>query len=50
MLFSVVCLAVICILGVLMLIPSLRFFLNDAVAVILKGTGYAGVVLEATIK
>jgi hypothetical protein len=30
--------------------PSLRFFLDDAVAVILKGTGYASVVLEAAAK
>ena len=50
MLFSMVCLAIICIFGGLMLIPSLRFFLDDAVAVILKGTGYASVVLEAAVK
>ncbi|OIO33678.1 MAG: NADH/ubiquinone/plastoquinone (complex I) [Candidatus Omnitrophica bacterium CG1_02_40_15] len=50
MLFSMVCLAIICIFGGLLLIPSLRFFLDDAVAVILKGTGYAGVVLEAAAK
>ena len=50
MLFSMVCLAIICIFGGLMLIPSLRFFLDDAVAVILKGTGYASVVLEAAAK
>lgn len=50
MLFSMVCLAIICIFGGLLLIPSLRFFLDDAVAVILKGTGYASVVLEAAAK
>ncbi|MEK7868335.1 MAG: proton-conducting transporter membrane subunit [Candidatus Omnitrophota bacterium] len=50
MLFSMVCLAIICIFGGLMLIPSLRFFLDDAVAVILKGTGYASVVLEAAAR
>nr|MBU1327540.1 NADH/ubiquinone/plastoquinone (complex I) [Candidatus Omnitrophota bacterium] len=50
MLFPMVCLAVICIFGGLMLIPSFRFFLDDAVAVILKGTSYASVVLEAAAK
>lgn len=45
--FSMVCLAIICILGGIILIPSLRFLIDDAVNVILKGTGYAGVVLEA---
>lgn len=50
MLFSVVCLAIICVLGGLMLLPSLRFFLDDAVAVVLKGTSYAGVVLEAAFR
>ncbi len=50
MLFSMVCLAIICIFGGLMLIPSLRFFLDDAVAVILQGTGYASVVLEAAAR
>ncbi len=47
MLFSMVCLALICVFGGLMLLPSLRFFLDDAVAVILKGTNYAAVVMEA---
>jgi multicomponent Na+:H+ antiporter subunit D len=47
MLLSMVCLAIICIFGGLILTPSLRFFLDDAVAVILKGTSYAGIVLEA---
>lgn len=50
MAFPVVCLAIICVFGGLMLLPSLRFFLDDAVAVILKGTSYAGIVLEAASK
>jgi multicomponent Na+:H+ antiporter subunit D len=43
--FSVVCLAIICILGGLLLLPSFRFFLNDAVNVLLQGRDYAGIVL-----
>lgn len=45
--FSMVCLAVICVAGGFLLLPSLRFFLNAAVDVLLEGTKYAGVILEA---
>ena len=48
--FSMVSLAVICILGGILLLPSLRFFINDAVNALLRGTGYATVVLEAAVK
>lgn len=48
--FAMISLAIICILGGLMLVPSLRFFIDDAVSVILKGTSYASVVLEAASK
>jgi multicomponent Na+:H+ antiporter subunit D len=47
MTFSMACLAVICVLGGLMLLPSLRFFLDDAARVLLRGTSYAQVVFEA---
>ncbi|MFH1397008.1 MAG: monovalent cation/H+ antiporter subunit D family protein [Candidatus Omnitrophota bacterium] len=48
--FSMVALAVICVLGGFMLLPPLRFFLDDAVNVLLKGTSYAKIVLEAALK
>ncbi len=48
--FSMVGLAVICVLGGLMLLPSLRFFLDDAVNVLLRGTAYAKIVLEAVTR
>jgi multicomponent Na+:H+ antiporter subunit D len=48
--FAMISLALICILGGLLLIPSLRFFINDAVRVILRGTSYGGLVLEAVLK
>lgn len=47
---SMVGLALICIFGGLMLLPSLKFFLNSAVNVLLEGRGYAQVVLEAAAK
>jgi multicomponent Na+:H+ antiporter subunit D len=47
---SMVCLAIICIFGGLMLLPSLRFFLDDAVNVLLKGTSYANRVMEAALR
>ncbi len=50
MLFSVVCLAIICVFGGFLLLSPLRFFLDDAANVVLKGTSYAGVVLEAVTK
>jgi len=46
--FSMVSLAFICIIGGLLVIPHFRFFIGDAMHVILKGTGYASVVLEAS--
>ncbi|MFH1458416.1 MAG: monovalent cation/H+ antiporter subunit D family protein [Candidatus Omnitrophota bacterium] len=48
--FSLVCLALICVLAGLLLLPSLRFFINDAVNVLLEGQRYAGVVLEEALK
>lgn len=45
--FSMFALAIICILGGFMLLPGLRPFLDAAVNVVLKGTGYATTVLEA---
>jgi len=48
--FSVVCLAIICVLGGIMLLPGLKFFLNDAVDVLLRGTNYAAIVLEAALR
>lgn len=44
---SMVCLAFICVFGGLMLLPSLRFFINDAVNVLMRGTSYANVVFGA---
>ncbi|MFH1508458.1 MAG: proton-conducting transporter membrane subunit [Candidatus Omnitrophota bacterium] len=48
--FSMVSLAVICVLGGFMLLPPLRFFLDNAVNVLLGGTTYAKIVLEAVTK
>jgi multicomponent Na+:H+ antiporter subunit D len=48
--FSMVCLAVICIAGGVLLLPSLNFFINDAVNVLLEGKGYAATVLGAVAK
>ncbi len=48
--FSLISLAAICVLGGLLLLPSFKFFLTDAVDVLLKGKGYAGTVLEAALK
>lgn len=47
MIFSMICLALICILGGLLLLPSLKFFLDGAVGVLLEGNAYAGAVLGA---
>jgi multicomponent Na+:H+ antiporter subunit D len=44
---SMISLAAICVLGGLLLLPSLKFFLNDAVNVLLEGRNYAGIVLGA---
>jgi multicomponent Na+:H+ antiporter subunit D len=48
--FSMIFLAVICIIAGLMLLPSLRFFLDDAVNVVTKGTSYGQAVLGAAAK
>ncbi len=48
--FSIICLAIICVFGGLMLLPPLRFFLDNAVHVLLRGTAYAQIVLEAASK
>ncbi|MFH1208382.1 MAG: proton-conducting transporter membrane subunit [Candidatus Omnitrophota bacterium] len=48
--FSMIGLALICVLGGLMLLPPLRFFLDGAVNVLLQGTGYAGLVFGAVGK
>lgn len=50
MLFSMVCLALICVAGGLMLIPSGRFFIKDAADVLVKGTSYADIVMRAALK
>jgi len=44
--FSMVSLALICVFGGFLLLPSARFFLNDAAKVLLEGTQYAAKVLE----
>jgi len=44
--FSMIGLAVICILGGFLLFPSLRFFLNDAAGVLLEGRDYAKIILK----
>ena len=43
-------LALFCVIGGLMLLPSMRFFISDAVQVVVKGTGYSSVILEAVLK
>jgi len=48
--FSMVCLAFICIFAGILLLPSFRAFLDQAVNVLLNGTGYASVVMEAAVK
>lgn len=48
--FSMISLAAICVLSGFLLLPSLRFFLNDAADVLLRGREYAKVVLEAANK
>ncbi len=48
--FSMICLAIVCVFGGLLLLPSMRFFLDNAVHVLLRGTGYAQIVLEAASK
>lgn len=45
--FSMVGLAVICLAGGLLLLPALRFFINDAVNVLLEGSRYTAAVLGA---
>ncbi|MFH0827456.1 MAG: proton-conducting transporter membrane subunit [Candidatus Omnitrophota bacterium] len=47
---AMVCLAFICVVAGLLLLPSFRFFLNDAVNVLMKGRGYAASVLEVVQK
>jgi len=46
---SMICLAAICAIGGLMLLPSLKFFLDDAVNVLVQGTRYAASVLGGTL-
>ncbi|MFH1128391.1 MAG: proton-conducting transporter membrane subunit [Candidatus Omnitrophota bacterium] len=48
--FSMISLAIICILGGLLLLPSLKFFLSGAVKVLLEGNAYAGKILEIATK
>jgi len=48
--FSMVGLALVCVLGGVMLLPHLRFILDDAVGVLLQGRNYAAVVLDAALK
>lgn len=47
---SMVVLALICLLGGLLLLPGLRFFLDGAVNVLLAGKNYAGTVMEAAAR
>jgi multicomponent Na+:H+ antiporter subunit D len=48
--FSMVFLALFCVIGGLMLLPGMRFFINDAVQVVVKGTNYSSIILEAVLK
>ena len=48
--FSMGFLALFCIIGGLMLLPGMRFFISDAVQVIAKGTSYSSIILEAALK
>ncbi|MDD5449760.1 MAG: proton-conducting transporter membrane subunit [Candidatus Omnitrophica bacterium] len=48
--FSMVCLAAICVLGGILLLPSFKFFLSGAAGVLLEGKEYAGIVLGAAAK
>jgi len=48
--FSMAFLALFCVIGGLMLLPGMRFFISDAVQVVVKGTGYSSVILEAVLK
>ena len=48
--FSMGFLALFCIIGGLMLLPGMRFFISDAVQVIVKGTSYSSIILEAALK
>jgi multicomponent Na+:H+ antiporter subunit D len=48
--FSMVGLAIICILAGFLLLPSLKFFLGGATDVLLEGTGYAGKILTEAIR
>ncbi|HOX54537.1 MAG TPA: proton-conducting transporter membrane subunit [Candidatus Omnitrophota bacterium] len=48
--FSMSCLAIICIVGGILLLPNLKFFLDSAVNVILEGRDYGRLVMEASIR
>lgn len=48
--FSMLGLAIICVLGGILLLPSFKPFLDSAVNVLLEGKDYARVVLEAALK
>ena len=47
---AMICLAIICIFGGLLLLPSFRFFLDGAVKTVLEGKSYAGIVFDAVLK
>ncbi|MDP2923819.1 MAG: proton-conducting transporter membrane subunit [Candidatus Omnitrophota bacterium] len=47
---SMICLAIICIFGGLLLLPSFKFFLDGAVKTVLEGKSYAGIVFDAALK
>ncbi|MDP3143044.1 MAG: proton-conducting transporter membrane subunit [Candidatus Omnitrophota bacterium] len=47
---SMIVLAIICILGGFLLLPSLKPFMVDAVNVLLEGTNYARIVMEAAVR
>ncbi|MBU2102307.1 MAG: NADH/ubiquinone/plastoquinone (complex I), partial [Candidatus Omnitrophica bacterium] len=47
---SMICLAIICISGGLLLLPSFKFFLNGAVNTVLESRNYATLVFEAALK
>ncbi len=48
--FSMIALAVICVLGGFLLLPSLRPFINNAVDVLIEGAKYSAIILGETAK
>jgi len=48
--FSMGALALFCVISGLMLLPGMRIFISDAVQVVLKGTSYSSIILEAALR